>query len=39
MIPTSSRSNLVWRFPKLAPGFFILSLLVDKVLSSDNNVM
>ena len=39
MIPTSIRSNLVWRFPKLAPRFSILSLLVDKVLSSDTNVM
>ena len=35
MIPTSSRSNLVGRFPKLAPKFSILSLFVEKVLSSD----
>ena len=39
MIPTSSRSNLVGRFPKLAPRFSILSLLVEKVLSFDSNVM
>ena len=39
MIPTSSRSNLVGRFPKLAPRFSILSLFVEKVLSSNTKVM
>ena len=39
MIPTFSRSNLVGRFPNLAPRFFILSLFVEKVLKSDTNVM